>query len=133
MQYLLDTNICIYIIKQRPAGVFEKFKTLQPGSLAISAVTFAELLYGVMKSAHPQKNQTALEKFATPLEVLDFDGPACIEYGRIRAHLEKQGTPIGSLDTLIAAHALSRNLTLVTNNMKEFTRVPSLKVENWVV
>jgi tRNA(fMet)-specific endonuclease VapC len=133
MQYLLDTNICIYIIKKRPAEVFEKFKTLQPGSLAISAVTFAELLYGVMKSAHPQKNQTALEKFTTPLEVLDFDASACIEYAHIRAHLEKQGTPIGSLDTLIAAHALSRNLTLVTNNTKEFMRVPSLKLENWVL
>ena len=94
MQYLLDTNICIYIIKQKPAGVFEKFKTLQPGSLAISAVTFAELLYGVMKSAHPQKNQAALEKFTTPLEILDFDGPACIEYGRIRAHLENREPPL---------------------------------------
>jgi tRNA(fMet)-specific endonuclease VapC len=132
MQYLLDTNICIYIIKKRPAPVFDKFKTLKPGSLAISSVTLAERLYGVMKSAYPEKNKLALEKFITPLEILEFDGSACLAYGRIRAHLEKQGTPIGPLDTLIAAHALSRNLTLVTNNLKEFMRVPSLRTENWV-
>ena len=132
MDYLLDTNICIYIIKKRPEKVLEKFNTLSLGDVAISSITLAELHYGIMKSSNPKKNQEALDKFLTPLEILDFDYFATIEYGKIRADLEKNGTPIGPLDTLIAAHAKSQKLTLVTNNEKEFRRIPDLKIENWM-
>jgi tRNA(fMet)-specific endonuclease VapC len=131
MEYLLDTNICIYIIKKRPASVLKKFESLSPGDVAISSITLAELYYGIMKSSNPKKNQEALDKFLIPLEILYFDYPATIEYGKIRAGLEKKGTPIGALDTLIASHAKSLNLTLVTNNEKEFERIPDLKIENW--
>jgi len=131
MEYLLDTNICIYIIKKRPIGVFEKFKSLSIGSIGISSITLAELQYGIMKSSFPEKNQEALDKFITPLEIIDFDYNATIEYGKIRADLERRGTSIGPLDTLIAAHAKSLDLILVTNNEKEFERILGLKVENW--
>jgi tRNA(fMet)-specific endonuclease VapC len=131
MDYLLDTNICIYIIKKRPEKVLERFNTLSIGDVAISSITLAELHYGIMKSSNPKKNQEALDKFLTPFDILDFDYFATIEYGKIRADLEKNGTPIGPLDTLIAAHAVSQKLTLVTNNEKEFKRIPDLKIENW--
>ena len=131
MEYLLDTNICIYIIKKRPIGVFEKFKSLSIGSIGISSITLAELQYGIMKSSFPEKNQEALDKFITPLEIIDFDYNATIEYGKIRADLERRGTSIGPLDTLIAAHAKSLDLILVTNNEKEFEWILGLKVENW--
>lgn len=131
MEYLLDTNICIYIIKKRPASVLKKFESLSLGDVAISSITLAELYYGIMKSSNPRKNQEALDKFLIPLEILDFDYAATIEYGKIRADLKKKGTPIGPLDTLIASHAKSLNLTLVTNNEKEFERIPDLKIENW--
>ena len=131
MKYILDTNICIYIIKQKPVQVFEKFKNLQLGSVGISIITFAELHYGVRKSVQPEKNQLALNQFLIPLEIFDFDANAAIEYGRIRTNLEKIGTPIWPLDTLIAAHAKSLKLTLVTNNEKEFKRVAGLEIANW--
>lgn len=102
------------------------------GSVGISSVTLAELHYGIHKSSKPDKNQVALDQFLIPLEIVDFDSDAAIVYGEIRAALEKEGTPIGSLDTLIAAHAKSLRLTLVTNNEKEFDRVDGLKIENWV-
>ena len=131
MEYLLDTNICIYIIKKRPINVFEKFRSLSVGSIGISSITLAELQYGIMKSSNPEKNQEALDKFLTPLEILDFDYKATTEYGKVRADLEKKGTPIGPLDTLIASHAKSLDLTLVTNNEREFDRISGLKIENW--
>lgn len=131
MEYLLDTNICIYIIKQRLISVFDKFKSMQIGSIGISTITLSELQYGIMKSSNPEKNQEALDKFLTPLEIIDFNVDAAIVYGSIRTDLEKLGTPIGPLDTLIAAHAKSLDLTLVTNNAKEFERIPALKIENW--
>lgn len=131
-EYLLDTNICIYIIKKKPKVVFDTFKTCEPGSIAISAVTLAELQYGISKSSKPEKNQHALDLFLLPLDILDFNGRAAIDYGKIRSDLEKRGTPIGSLDLLIAAHARSLGVTLVTNNVKEFIRVKKLKVENWI-
>ena len=130
--YILDTNICIYIIKKKTAKVFNRFKELTPGSVGISSVTLAELQYGVSKSSKPSKNQEALDHFLLPLEILDFDALAAIEYGIIRSGLEKEGTPIGSLDMLIAAHAKSVSAVLVTNNTKEFNRVADLKIENWV-
>ena len=131
MEYILDTNICIYIIKKKPANVFEKFSKLPLDSVCISTITLAELQYGVRKSVQPEKNQLALSQFLIPLEIVGFDSNAAIEYGGIRATLEKGGTPIGPLDTLIAAHAKSLKLILVTNNEKEFRRVAGLEVENW--
>jgi tRNA(fMet)-specific endonuclease VapC len=131
MKYLLDTNICIYIIKNKPAQVYEKFLTLEFGSVGISSITLAELNYGVEKSIQIEKNKEALLKFLTPIEIADFNFEASIEYGKIRSDLEKKGTAIGSLDLLIAAHALSLKITLVTNNENEFNRVAGLKIENW--
>jgi len=131
-QYLLDTNICIYIIKKKPESVFNKFKECEPGSIAISSVTLAELQYGINKSSSPEKNQKALDQFLLPLDIIDFNASAAIEYGLIRANLEKKGTPIGALDLLIAAHAKSIGVTIITNNVKEFSRVDSLAIENWV-
>ncbi len=132
MLYLLDTNICIYTIKQKPQQVFERFKKLEIGSAGISTITLSELYFGAEKSSNPTKNKLALEQFLIPLEILDYDFKVAMEYGQIRANLEKKGTPIGSLDLLIATHAKSLNLTLVTNNEREFLRVEGLKVENWV-
>ena len=132
MEYLLDTNICIYIIKKKPQEVIEKFKTLSIGSVGISSITLAELQFGVQKSSNPVKNQQALNEFLIPLEIRAFDVDATLVYGKIRAELEKVGKPIGALDTLIAAYALSIDLTLVTNNTKEFERISDLKLENWV-
>ena len=131
MEYLLDTNTCIYIIKQKPIKVLQKFEGLAIGSVALSTITLAELNFGVMKSSDPAKNRVALDKFLTPLDILAFDYSATIEYGKIRADPEKNGKPIGPLDTLIASHAKSLNSTLVTNNEKEFARVPDLNIENW--
>jgi tRNA(fMet)-specific endonuclease VapC len=131
MKYLLDTNICIYIIKQKPKIVLDRFKTHRLGEIGISSITSAELHYGVSKSANFNKNQIALNQFLIPLEIFDFDFNASVEYGKIRFELEKAGTPIGPLDLLIAAHAKSLAMTLVTNNEKEFNRVSGLKIENW--
>lgn len=131
MDYLLDTNICIYIIKKRPAEVFEKFKNLAIGDVGISSITLAELQYGIEKSSNSMKNREALEKFLTPIEIVDYGFEATVEYGIIRAELEKKGIPIGPLDTLIASHAKSLDVILVTNNVREFERIPGLKIENW--
>ena len=131
MKYMLDTNICIYLIKQQPPQVLKKFVTLSFGDVGMSSITVAELQYGVQKSQHRGQNRQALEQFLIPLTIADFDHKAAVVYGVIRAALERQGTPIGSLDTLIAAHALSLDVTLVTNNVREFSRVPDLKLVNW--
>ena len=132
MKLLLDTNICIYLIKRKPLEVLQKFNTYQVGDLGISSITVAELEYGVQKSQFPSRNQQALEQFLLPLQIVDFDNAAAFIYGNIRAILEKRRTSIGSLDTLIAAHAVSLEITLITNNVKEFSRVPDLKLDNWV-
>ena len=132
MAYILDTNICIYIIKKRPIEVFERFKEITPGDIGISSITLAELQYGVAKSSNVKKNQKALNEFIIPLKIFNFDHKATLFYGDIRAYLEKSGKVIGSLDMLIAAHTLSLSSVLVTNNIKEFDRVPDLKVENWI-
>lgn len=132
MKYILDTNICIYLIKQRPPQVLRRFGTLDFGDVGVSSITVAELQYGVQKSRYPEQNQQALEQFLIPLAVVDFDQRAAAVYGSIRAMPEQDGTPIGALDTLIAAHALSLDVTLVTSNEREFSRVPSLRVVNWV-
>ncbi len=118
--------------KEKTAWGLKKFAGYPVGEIGLSSITVAELKYGVQKSQQPDRNEKALEKFIIPLEIVAFDYKASIAYGKIRAELEARGTPIGPLDTLIAAHALSLNVTLVTNNMKEFLRVPGLKVINWV-
>lgn len=132
MEFMLDTNICIYIIKRKPLDVIERFKQTKISQIGVSTITLSELLYGVLKSSKPAQNQMALAQFIAPLEILPYGDDAAQYYGTLRTHLEKQGTPIGSLDMLIAAHALSTDCTLVTNNEKEFIRIPKLKIENWV-
>ena len=131
MKYLLDTNICIYLINERPKKVLAHFKRHSLEDIGISSITASELAFGVAKSAS-SKNSAALEAFLLPLNVVDYDAGAAIIYGDIRATLEKQGKTIGPLDMLIAASALSRQLILVTNNEKEFRRISKLKVENWL-
>ena len=131
MKYMLDTDICIYIIKEKPERVIRKLRRTDVLDVCISSITLSELEYDISKSSRPDQNKMALAAFLAPLQVLPYDDMAALEYGRLRAHLEKQGTPIGALDTLIAAHALSLNCTLITNNEQEFRRVPKLKVRNW--
>lgn len=133
MIYLLDTNICIYIINEHPIPVLNKFKKMRDEYIAISSVVLSELAFGVFKSQHLEKNLVSLEKFITPIKVLPYDKQAAYHYGEIYAYLKKNGTPIGQLDTMIAAHALSENAILVTNNLKEFSRVKNLKCENWIL
>ena len=131
MKFMLDTNICIYLIKQRPQSVLDRFLSLPVGDIGISVITLAELRYGAGKSNQPKKNHEALEQFMSPLNVADFDQAATITYGRIRVALERKGRPIGAMDLLIAAHALSLDVRLITNNEREFKQVPGLGVENW--
>lgn len=132
MRYMLDTNICIYIIKRFPLEVYKRFETLRVGDVGISSITFCELQFGVFKSANPEKNQQALTEFLGPIDVVDFPSGAAPLYGDIRAKLQRAGTSIGNYDLLIAAHALYAGVTLVTNNVREFERVPDLRIENWV-
>lgn len=132
MKLMLDTNICIYIIKQQPATVLKRFLEYQIGDICISSITLAELRYGVAKSTHEEKNAKALDEFILPLEIVSFDDAAAHLYGEIRAMLEKAGTPIGAMDMLIAAHALSLRIPLVTNNRREFVRIPALTSIDWV-
>lgn len=132
MKLMLDTNICIYIIKQQPVTVLKRFLEYQIGDIGISSITLSELRYGVAKSTHQEKNSKALDEFITPLEVVSFDEKAAHFYGDIRAALEKSGTPIGAMDMLIAAHAVSLGIPLVINNSREFVRIPALTVIDWI-
>ena len=127
---LLDTNTCIYIINNRPQNVLERFRKYKAGEVGISSIAASELAYGVAKSGSV-KNRKALDMFLAPLQILPFDSQCLWFYADLRASLEKQGLAIGPMDTLIAAQALSIDGTLVTNNIKEFMRVPKLKLENW--
>ena len=131
MNVMLDTNICIYLIKHVPPALIERFRAFPVGDIGISVMTLAELEYGASKSTQPRRNLEALEQFIVPLEVAMFDRQAAVAYGRIRAALEKKGRPIEAMDLLIAAQALSLGVRLVTNNEREFRRVPGLRVENW--
>ncbi|MDD5760267.1 MAG: type II toxin-antitoxin system VapC family toxin [Desulfobulbaceae bacterium] len=133
MKLMLDTTICIYIIKQQPVAVLKRLLEYQVGNIGISSITLSELRYGVAKSTHQEKNTKALDEFITPLEVVSFDEEAAHVYGNIRATLEKAGTPIGSMDMLIAAHAVSLGIPLVTNNAREFVRIPALNIIDWLV
>ena len=131
MRYMLDTNICIYAIKHKPEKVFQKLQEVEPEDVCVSSVTYAELVHGVEKSVAVEKNRLALSMLLANIEILDFDVDAADCYGKIRADLEKKGTPIGPLDMMIAGHAQSLGYTVVTNNVKEFSRVMDLKIENW--
>ena len=132
MHYLLDTNICIYLIKKRPTEVLERFRQHSPQDVAISTITLFELQYGVEKSQYPQRAKDALAKFLLPLTLMNLDRSSAIEAAVIRAQLEKKGMPMGPYDLLIAGLARSQDMTLVTNNIKEFERVVGLHLENWV-
>jgi tRNA(fMet)-specific endonuclease VapC len=131
MRYMLDTNICIYLIKQKPEKVLHHFHAHSVGEIGISSITLAELRYGVERSQQVQKNRQALEDFTLPLEIAAFDEDAAEAYGSVRAGLEQAGTPVGSMDMLIGAHALSLGVTLVTNNLREFKKIKNLKVVDW--
>ncbi|MDD6207710.1 MAG: type II toxin-antitoxin system VapC family toxin [Clostridiales bacterium] len=131
MRYMLDTNICIHAIKQKPEQVLHHLQKHDPADICISAVTYAELVHGVEKSQAVEKNRVALALLLANIEIMDFDSLAAESYGKVRADLEKAGTPIGSLDMMIAGHAKSKGYIVVTNNTKEFERVKGLKIENW--
>ena len=132
MNYLIDTNICIYLMKHHPPEVVQRFRSHSIGSIGISAITLSELQFGVAKSQHPQKNQIRLNEFLQPFILMPYSSETAKIYGEIRAELSKQGQLIGPLDLLIAAHAKTLGVTLVTNNVKEFERVGGLSIENWV-
>jgi tRNA(fMet)-specific endonuclease VapC len=129
---MLDTNICIYLIKGKPPQVLSRLKEFNLGDVSVSSITLSELEYGVAKSSKPEQNRDALDAFLAPLDILPFNAEAAYHYGKIRALLEKEGKLIGAMDLLIGAHALSASMTLVTNNLKEFGRIPGLRLENWL-
>ena len=131
MRYMLDTNICIYAIKRKPEQVFIRLQEHNPIDICISSVTYAELIHGAEKSKAIEKNRVALALLLANIEIMNFDSLAAESYGKIRADLEKAGTPIGPLEMMIAGHAKALDYTVVTNNTKEFERVKGLKLENW--
>lgn len=131
LRYMLDTNLCIRVLRDRPAGLRERFNA-EAAALCISSVTLAELLYGAEKSARPVETRHQVESFAARLAVLPFDDTAAAHYGDIRADLERKGQVIGPYDLMIAGHARSRGLVVITGNLGEFTRVPGLRAEDWL-
>ena len=131
MLYMLDTNICIYLIKRPSDELLDRMRVFRTGEIGVSVVTVAELQYGVSKSQNIERNQAALEAFLLPLDIADFSFAVTVVYGDLRAQLERHGQPIGPLDTMIAAHALSLDVPLVTNNTREFERVRGLRIEDW--
>jgi tRNA(fMet)-specific endonuclease VapC len=133
IRYLLDTNICIYLIKRHPPEVLARFQQIQLKQLYIPTITLFELYYGIEKNSSQQRNLAALESFIAPLTIVDFTVDAAKKAAKIRNHLQQKGTPIGAYDIQIAAIALSLNMTLLTNNTREFARVKGLKLENWVI
>lgn len=131
MRCMLDTNICIYTIKRRPANVIDRLHRLDVSDVGISSITLSELQYGAAKSSRPDQNRIALMEFLAPIEIAFYDDAAAFAYADVRASLEKRGRPLAALDMLIAAHALSLGATLVTNDKRAFGRVPGLQIENW--
>src|SRR5262245_24883724 len=131
MKYMLDTNVCVDIMRERSPKAMQRLRTMRPDDVCVSAVTLSELDYGACRSSDPERNRLLTAEFMTPIDVVSYDDACAPHYGLIRALLESKGTPIGPLDTMIAAHALTLNATLVTNNAREFRRVPDLRVENW--
>ena len=132
IRYMLDTDICSYVIRERPLEVFEQFKKVDVNQLCISTVTYAELIYGVEHSSSRKINRPIIDDFVRHLDIITWDEDAAEHYGKIRAFLRAEGNIIGSMDVMIAAHARSQNMILITNNDKHFKRVPKLRVENWV-
>ena len=132
MGYMLDTNICIEIIRKRSPKLLARMSAKDCGEIHLSSIVLAELQFGASKSSDPARNNRAIIKFCAPFTIIPFDNDAAAAYGYVRCELENKGTPIGPMDTLIASHALSQDMTLVTNNMREFKRVEGLKLENWV-
>ena len=132
MKYLLDTNICIYIINKRPVSVIQRLSNYEIDDIAISSITVSELEYGINKSKNPDNSRIALIEFLLPFKLIDYDFKAAKEYGIIRSDLEKSGQPIGAMDYLLAAQAISLDLILVSNNLKEFSKVKKLRMENWI-
>lgn len=132
MKFLIDTNICVALIRQKPKELIKQITTRRPGDIGISTITIAELVHGAQKSSQTEQNMNALDQFLLPLEIADFDQSAAVIYGHIRTYLENKGTIIGSMDMLIAAHAMSLEVALVTNNTREFKRIPNLKIEDWM-
>ena len=132
LRYLLDTNICIYIAKQKPLSVLKKFEQIEVGDVGMSIVTYGELLYGAQKSHHAKKTHLVLDELVSLIPPLPMSIQVAKYYGDVLSKLEKQGKPIGNNDLWIAAHALTLELVLITNNVKEFSKVPRLKIENWV-
>ena len=131
MIYMLDTNICIYAMKKKPEKVLRRLMEELDNGICISSITLAELEYGMRHSSDPARNERALIRFLAPLSVLPFGASAASMYGEVRATLQSRGTPIGPLDMLIAGHAKAENMILMTNNVREFERVPGLEIENW--
>ena len=131
IQYMLDTDICSYIIREKPIKVFERFESLDMDQLCISVVTYAELIYGVEHSSSKKINRSIVDDFVNHLNIMEWDKTAAEHYGKIRAFLQANGNIIGAMDMMIAAHAVSQKMTLVTNNEKHFNKVPKLNVENW--
>lgn len=130
--YMLDTDICSYILKERPISPLEKFSTIRTSWMTVSIITVAELLYGVTRSPNKKIDIIVIDKFLSRLKVLNWDREAASEYAKLRVLLEKNGKPSGNMDMMIAAHALSVNATLVSNNLRHFADIPKLKTENWV-
>ena len=131
-RFMLDTSMCVELLRDRAPRALARMRSLEVDEVAISSITLAELQYGVAKSVNPAKHAVLLVEFCAPLDILSFDAPAAETYGRVRTTIERDGTPIGPLDTLIASHALAVNATLVSTNEREFCRVPGLRVENWI-
>lgn|SRR3990167_11376415 len=131
MIHMLDTNICVYIMNDKPAHVAERLRAFSLNDIAISSIVLSELSFGVYKSTHFKRNLALLESFIKPIQVISYDNVAAFQYGELRTELEREGAPIGQLDMMIAAHALSLSATLVSNNLKEFSRVKGLRCENW--
>ena len=132
MKILLDTDICIYAINRRDPKPLERLRSYTIGEVGVSAITYAELRFGVENSARPAENLERLERFLLPLEVMPFDAEAGRIYGRVRTQLKRDGSPIGNNDLLIACHALSLDVAVATNNLREFDRVEGLRVEQWI-
>jgi tRNA(fMet)-specific endonuclease VapC len=131
VKYLLDTSVCVELIRRRSERLARQMAKRPTSDFGLSSLTVAELRYGAGRSARPPHQHQTLDKFLIPFSIVDFDSSAAVAYGSIRVQLERSGTPIGAIDTLIAAHALSRDLILLTRNLKEFKRVPGLKAEDW--
>jgi tRNA(fMet)-specific endonuclease VapC len=134
MRYMLDTNTLIYVINARPdhQAVLDRFDAEDARQLCISSITLAELRFGIEKSVRPAASRARMTRAIDVLDVAPFDAKAAESYGALRVHLERAGTPCGPLDTLIGAHALSRGLTLITSNLREFSRMPGLRLDNWI-